>query len=107
MAVATREELLAEFEALLLSIEDGNALIEAVAAVQERRPWDMEYRAVALRVAGKRSPALLAIVKDGWEEVEEKPKEAAKKISPPPQPKGEITAESKPADAQAERREPT
>jgi hypothetical protein len=79
MTIATREELLAEFEAVLDAIEDGNQFVETVVSMQERRPWDMGIRSVSIRVARRKSAALAAVVEEIWPEA----KEEAKKISPP------------------------
>jgi hypothetical protein len=94
MIGASREELLAQWEGILLAIEDRDGFVEAVMAVFDRRPWDMGMRAVAVRVAGKRGPALVACVREAWPEVEDKG--PPKKISPPLQPAEESKTQAQP-----------
>jgi hypothetical protein len=100
---AAHEELLAAWEAELLSIEDGDQFIERVMVLSDRRPWDTGMRAVAVRVARRRSAAFAAAVEGAWPEVQAlraqlAQLEAAKKISAAPQPAAAESAAVQPSD---------
>jgi hypothetical protein len=111
MYAPSNEEMLAAWEAELLSILDGDQFIERVREISDRRPWNMGLRKVAVRVAARKSTAFAATVGEIWPEVEGEgpPSKEAKKISPRAQPADEnpASAQSKPAPAaaQVERRD--